>query len=81
MPSALASHWRLDPEVTFLNHGSYGACPVEVLEAQSEWRARLEHQPVTPFALDLEDLDRARAVRPVVQERDLGIESPMDGQG
>lgn len=41
----LASHWTLDPNVTYLNHGSFGACPRVVLEAQSEWRARLERQP------------------------------------
>jgi len=38
--------FSLDPETTFLNHGSYGATPLPVLEAQSIWRARLEAQPV-----------------------------------
>jgi isopenicillin-N epimerase len=54
MPSALARHWRLDPSVTFLNHGSYGACPVEVLDAQQAWRDRLERQPVKFLSRELD---------------------------
>lgn len=45
MTSPLSQHWTLDPEIDFLNHGSFGACPAEVLAAQQEWRARLERRP------------------------------------
>ncbi len=58
----LRSRWRLDPEVTFLNHGSFGACPAVVLDAQAEWRARMEREPVLFLHRQHEDLlDVARA--------------------
>ncbi|MEE8331588.1 MAG: aminotransferase class V-fold PLP-dependent enzyme [Acidimicrobiia bacterium] len=38
--------WTLDPEVDFLNHGSFGAAPVPVLEAQAEIRKQMEAEPV-----------------------------------
>jgi isopenicillin-N epimerase len=55
------STWRLDRSVTFLNHGSYGACPAPVIEAEGRWRERLERQPVRFLSRELEGLaDEAR---------------------
>ncbi len=61
--SAFARYWDLDPDVTFLNHGSFGACPRSVLDAQAQWRRRLEAEPVRFLDRDLEEhLDAARTV-------------------
>ncbi len=42
---AVRSAWRLDPDFLTVNHGSFGATPLQVLAAQQEWRARMEAQP------------------------------------
>lgn len=53
--------WTLDPTVTYLNHGSFGACPAPILAVQREWRDRLEREPVTFLDRELEGhLDHAR---------------------
>jgi len=55
------SPWRLDPDYTFLNHGSFGACPVPVLEYQRSLIDRLEARPIQ--FLDRELLDLLDAAR------------------
>ncbi len=50
--SDLSRHWRLQPGLRFLNHGSFGACPTPVLEAQARWRERMETQPLTFLGRD-----------------------------
>ena len=58
----MKQHWTLDPEVTFLNHGSFGATPRVVLEKQNVFRAQMEREPVRFFVRELEPLlDAARA--------------------
>ncbi|HAJ64377.1 MAG TPA: aminotransferase [Cyanobacteria bacterium UBA8543] len=60
--SSFQRFWSLDPGVTFLNHGSYGACPRPVLEAQQRSRDQLEHQPLRFLMRDYEQmLDAARS--------------------
>jgi isopenicillin-N epimerase len=54
-------HWTLDPAITFLNHGSFGATPRVVLDQQTALRAQMEHEPVRFFVRELEPLlDEAR---------------------
>jgi isopenicillin-N epimerase len=36
----------LDPDVTYLNHGSFGACPRVVFERYQTWQRELEREPV-----------------------------------
>lgn len=57
----LRACWGLDPSVTFLNHGSFGATPRVVLEAQARWRDEMEREPVHFFARTLGP--QVRAVR------------------
>lgn len=46
MTSNLSEHFLLDPDVVFLNHGSFGACPRPVFEDYQRWQLTLERQPV-----------------------------------
>jgi isopenicillin-N epimerase len=42
----LRQSFMLDPKVTFLNHGSFGAVPKPVFRAYQFWQRELERQPV-----------------------------------
>lgn len=65
--SPLASHFRLDPSLVYLNHGSFGACPHAVINAQENHRDRIEADAVRFYVDDLWPmLDRSRnALAPI----------------
>ena len=58
---ALRPLFQLDPQITFLNHGSYGACPIPVFEDYQRWQAAFEAQPVKFMAEKVYDyLEQSR---------------------
>ncbi len=55
--------WSLSLDVHHLNHGSFGAVPVEVVQKQSEWRALWEANTTAFVVNDLQPaIDTARTV-------------------
>ena len=42
----MKSQFLLDTEITFLNHGSFGACPKPIFENYQYWQLELEKEPV-----------------------------------
>jgi isopenicillin-N epimerase len=57
-----ARYFLLEPGIDYLNHGSFGACPVPVLAAQQRFREALERSPTRFMTRELQPLlDAARA--------------------
>src|SRR5262245_14453718 len=60
MTSPFAQLFALDPGIDYLNHGSFGACPREVLERRARLEELLEREPVRFLAREIDErLDRA----------------------
>lgn len=53
----LKKHFLLDPDVIFLNHGSFGACPLPVFAVYQNWQRELEKQPVLFLGRELLSYD------------------------
>ena len=54
-PSEYARYWSLDPATVFLNHGSFGACPVYVSDKQRAYREQMEREPVRFMMREMEE--------------------------
>lgn len=60
---ALGLHWDLDLGLTFLNHGSFGLAPRELLQWRFQLLTQIERDPVAFLSAELQPrLDRARQV-------------------
>lgn len=42
----MKSQFLLDPKITYLNHGSFGACPKPIFDNYQQWQRELETEPV-----------------------------------
>jgi isopenicillin-N epimerase len=69
----LRDAFLLDPELVFLNHGSFGACPRPVLGAQARWQREMERNPVAFFG-------RGYAARLAEARAELAAYLGADGQ-
>src|SRR2546421_3945796 len=55
-PARIRDEFMLDPDVVFLNHGSFGACPRDIVARYQEWQLELERRPVEFLARRLQGL-------------------------
>ena len=60
-PDPIADQFVINPEVVYLNHGSFGACPKAILDAQTKHRMEAERELVRFYVHDAwGKLDRSR---------------------
>jgi isopenicillin-N epimerase len=65
--------WPLDPSVAHLNHGSFGAVPIPVLQEQERWRRSMDQNPASFFFRTLPDaLEGARLAAAEFVKADAG---------
>ena len=49
----MKDHYLLEKNITFLNHGSFGACPKSVFKNYQKWQRLFESQPVQFLSHDI----------------------------
>ncbi len=52
MPNELRELFALDPNLAYLNHGGFGAVPIEVLEERERWLRRIDSNPTSFYEWD-----------------------------
>ena len=62
-PASLRELFLLRPDIHFLNHGSFGACPRPVFAAYRDWQRELERNPVEFLGLERRFPDLMRQAR------------------
>jgi isopenicillin-N epimerase len=60
-PLISREQWLLDPNVSFLNHGSFGAVPLDVLAHQRSLQLQMERNPTKFLTYELPSAIRANA--------------------
>jgi isopenicillin-N epimerase len=80
---AWLSHWRLDPTITHLNHGTVGAPPRRVLEAQQAIRDQIETQPPAFLLRELSEIavGMPRSTPPRMRTAAREVASFLGGRG
>ncbi len=82
MLAPLKSQFMLDPDIHYLNHGSFGACPREVFEDYQSWQRILEKNPIDYFTRQLKGLFGKEASGPLeIARRDLAQFVNADAEG
>lgn len=62
----MKSQFLLNPEITFLNHGSFGACPKPIFEEFQRFQRELEQEPVN-FILEKSTIYLKEAKKPLAK--------------
>ncbi len=78
----IRSEFLLDPDIHYLNHGSFGACPREVFEDYQNWQSKLERNPIDYYTRQLKGLFSKEAGGPLEKARtDLAGYVNADSEG
>lgn len=49
-------HWNHDKNIVFLNHGSFGSCPAEIMKKQTHIKLHTERDPIHALVSEFEPL-------------------------